>query len=53
MVIAKINSEAEHQAALDCIEELWDSEPDTPEGEELDRLVDMVEAYEEEHYPTD
>jgi HTH-type transcriptional regulator/antitoxin HigA len=29
------------------------AEPDTPEGEKLDVLVTLVEAYEQKHYPLD
>lgn len=46
-----IKTKAEHRAALARIEELWDTLPGTPEREELDALVDLVEAYEEEHCP--
>ncbi len=44
-------TEAEYEAALIRIGELMDAEHGTPEGEELDRLSDEVEAYEDEHYP--
>lgn len=53
MEIEKLNTVAEYLDALDQIDHLWESEPDTPEGKELDRLVTLVEAYEEEHYPMD
>ena len=53
MEIEKLNTVTEYLNALDQIDHLWESEPDTPEGEELDRLVALVEAYEEEHYPMD
>lgn len=36
-----------HKAALARIEELWDAEPNTPEGDELDALVTLVNAYED------
>jgi len=32
---------------------LMTAEPDTPEGEKLDVLVTLVEAYEQKHYPLD
>jgi antitoxin component HigA of HigAB toxin-antitoxin module len=43
-------SEEEYKECLKVIETLMDS--DLPEeGAELLRLVEMVEAYEDEHYP--
>ena len=39
--------------ALARIWELFDSEPDTPESDELRALADIVEAYEDIHYPMD
>ena len=47
----KISNDEEHQAALTKIEALMDAEEGTPEVEELAGLVDLVEAYENEHYP--
>ncbi len=39
--------------ALRRIEALWGSAPETSEGDELDVLVTLVEAYEQQHYPLD
>ena len=44
--IGAIKNDAEHQAALERITELVDAEPDCPEGNELELLVMLVEAYE-------
>lgn len=45
-------SENEYQTALKRIESLFDvAEPDTPEGDELETLAALVEAYEEKHSP--
>ncbi len=44
-------TETEYKLALARIEELMDAEDDTLEGDELERLVTLVEAYEDEHYP--
>ncbi len=45
-------SENEYKAALKRIESLFDAaEPGTPEGEELERLVALVEEFEEKHFP--
>ncbi|WP_409439115.1 hypothetical protein [Psychromonas sp. GE-S-Ul-11] len=43
----KIETEEEHQATLSRITELWDAKPNTPEGEELDKLADLVVEFEE------
>lgn len=44
--IKAIRTEADHAAALARIDELMDAELNTPEGEELDLLTDLVEVYE-------
>jgi HTH-type transcriptional regulator / antitoxin HigA len=44
--IDAIKTEAEYLAALDRITELCDAEPDCPEGNELELLGMLVEAYE-------
>lgn len=46
-----IKTEEEYESALARIDELFDSEPDTPEGDEFELLVSLVEIYEKEHYP--
>ena len=38
-----IRSERDYEAALGRISKLMDAEPDSPEGDELDILVDLVE----------
>lgn len=53
MNIKPIKCEADHKAALQRIDALWGAEDDTPEGDELDVLVTLVEAYEEEEFPID
>lgn len=45
-------SESDYKTALKRIESLFDvAEPGTPEGDELERLVALVEEYEEKHFP--
>lgn len=46
-------NELEYEAALARIDTLIDSDPplDSPEGAELDALVEQVLAYEKEHFP--
>jgi len=50
MEIKPIKSEADYEASLKEIEQLLDAEPGTPNGDRLEVLVTLVEAYEEEHY---
>jgi|SRR5271165_4713860 len=53
MEIKPIRSEADYETALRRIESLWGTAPGTAEGDELDVLATLVEAYEREHYPVD
>jgi len=50
MEIKPIRTEADYEAALREIERLFDAEPGTPEGDKLDVLATLVEAYEAKHY---
>lgn len=50
MNIKPIKTNKDHKAALKKIEALLGSKPDTTEGDELDVLVTLVEAYEQKHY---
>lgn len=45
--IKPIKTEADYQQALSEIETLFDAASDTPEGDRLDVLTTLVEAYEE------
>ncbi|HBG74953.1 MAG: hypothetical protein A2X25_07370 [Chloroflexi bacterium GWB2_49_20] len=51
MDIKPIHSKADYQAALKEIEKLMESIPGTPEGDRMDVLVTLVEAYEAKHFP--
>ena len=51
MNIKVIKTEEDYQKALSRIEELMDAELGTPEGDELDFLVTLVEKYEDKEYP--
>ncbi len=51
MDIKPIRSEADYEAALKEIEALVNSQPGTPEGDRMDVLVTLVQAYEASHYP--
>ncbi|MCC5944068.1 MAG: transcriptional regulator [Bernardetiaceae bacterium] len=51
MNIYPIKTEQDYQAAISRIEELWkNARKDTLEGDELDLLVTLVEAYEMKYY---
>jgi len=50
MDIRPIRIEADYQAALVEIERLFGAAPNTPEGDRLDVLTTLVEAYEDLHY---
>ena len=51
MQIKPIRSEADYETALRRIESLWGAASRTAEGDELEVLTTLVEAYEREHYP--
>ncbi len=51
MNIKPIRTEADYRVALKEIASLMDAELDSPEGERLDVLTTLVEAYEARHYP--
>jgi len=51
MNIRPIKTEKDYNSALSRIEDLWGAKKDTLEGDELDLLVTLVEAYEMKHYP--
>lgn len=51
MNIKPIKTEADYNATLDEIEPLWGAPSGTPEGDKLDVLATLVEAYELKHHP--
>ena len=51
MDIRPIKTEEDYNTAINRIEKLWGAKKDTPEGDELDLLVTLVESYEMKHYP--
>jgi len=53
MDIKPIKTEADYRSALKMIESLMEAETGSPEGEKLDVLVTLAEAYEARHYPID
>jgi HTH-type transcriptional regulator/antitoxin HigA len=53
MEIKPIHTKSDHGRALREIERLWGAKPNTPEGDRLDVLATLVEAYERSHFPID
>ena len=53
MEIRPIKTKADYRAALKAIETLMSARLNTPEGERLDVLTTLVEAYEAKHYRFD
>lgn len=50
MRIKPIKTEADYQEVLKEIDRIFDAEPGTREGDRLDVLTTLVEAYEEKHF---
>jgi HTH-type transcriptional regulator/antitoxin HigA len=51
--IRPIRTKADHRWALKEVERHWDANPGTPDGDRVDILVTLIEAYEEKHFPID
>ena len=51
MEIRPIKTEEDYNISIRRIEVLWGAKKDTPQGDELDLLVTLVESYEMKHYP--
>ncbi|MBO1898650.1 hypothetical protein HNW13_023195 [Shewanella sp. BF02_Schw] len=48
LTACQISNSAEHKLALKRIERIWNAEPNTERGNELDELVEIVCSYEEQ-----
>ncbi|MFQ5900703.1 MAG: type II toxin-antitoxin system HigA family antitoxin [Thermodesulfobacteriota bacterium] len=53
MDIQPIKTEADYERVLSEIESLWGVEENTKEGDKLDILLVIVDAYEKAHHPID
>src|SRR6266567_6410321 len=53
MEIKPIRNEEEHAVALVEIERLWGAPEGSPEGDRLEVLATLVEAFERKHFPID
>ena len=51
MNVKVIKSEKEYNQALERLDVVFDAFPDTPEGDEAELLVILIEKYEDENYP--
>jgi len=48
-----IRTKADYEKALSEVERLWSAKSGTREGDHLDVLATLIDAYEAEHYPMD
>src|ERR1035441_10988172 len=53
MYLRPIKTDADHEAALLEIERLWNAKEGTTDGDRLEILMTLAEAYEEAHFPMD
>jgi HTH-type transcriptional regulator / antitoxin HigA len=51
--VLPIRTDSDHERAVARISALMGAAPGTPEGDELDVLATLVDAYEAKHYPVD
>ena len=51
MTIRPIRNNSDHESALKRIQALMSAKPNTNEGDELDVLATLVDAYEAKHFP--
>lgn len=51
MDIRPIRTEADYRASLKEAERLWKAEPGTREGDQMEVLSILIEAYEAKHHP--
>lgn len=53
MTIKPIKTKKDYQMAINRLEAIFDAQPGTPEGDELEVLGILIDKYEQEHYPID
>ncbi|RPD49042.1 helix-turn-helix domain-containing protein [Paracnuella aquatica] len=51
MTVKPIKTKKDYQAAMSRLEAIFDAQPGTPEGDELEVLGILIDKYEQEHYP--
>jgi HTH-type transcriptional regulator/antitoxin HigA len=52
-IVNPISTEIDYAAALAEVERLWGAKSGTPEGNRLDVLATLIQAYEDIRYPMD
>lgn len=50
MNIKPVKNEEDYKNSISRIEKLWGAKKDTPQGDELDLLITLVEVYEMKHF---
>lgn len=53
MDIRPVKTRRDYEPALQRVDAIMDAAPESPEGDELDVLVTLVERYEDEHFPVE
>ncbi|WP_026632999.1 helix-turn-helix domain-containing protein [Dyadobacter alkalitolerans] len=48
--IKPLKTTADYKEALDNLGEIWQAKPNTPEGDQLELLLMVIEKYENEHH---
>jgi len=51
--VRPIRTEKDYDAAFKEVERLWGAKSGTPDGDQLEVLATLIEAYEDRHYPMD
>ena len=51
--VKPIRNRKDYEAALKEVEKLWGAKSGTPQGDRLDVLATLIDAYEAEHFPID
>jgi len=53
MLYEFLRTEFEYRSALERLDQLVGAPPGSPLGEELQALMEQIQAYEDEHFPFD
>jgi HTH-type transcriptional regulator/antitoxin HigA len=53
MNIKPLKTKRDYKQAMERLEKIFDAEPGTPQGDELDILGILIEKYESSHFPID
>lgn len=51
--VKPIRTEADYERAMREVKRLWGAKLGTPDGDRLDVLATLIDAYESEHFPID